>query len=85
MPRPNKGDGVEDKIAAIGIRMRKWVTFHGISLNIEPDLEHYSGIIPCGIQKYGITSFVDLGYPVTMSDVDMTLREEFERLFGPVA
>ena len=85
VPRPNKGDGVEDKIAAIGIRMRKWVTFHGISLNIEPDLEHYSGIIPCGIQKYGVTSFVDLGYPVTMSDVDMSLREEFERLFGPVA
>ncbi len=81
--RPEKGAGIEDKIAAIGIRLRKWVTFHGISLNIEPDLEHYNGIVPCGIQKHGVTSFIDLGYPLTMSDVDMTLREEFEDLFGP--
>ena len=81
--RPEKGPGIEDKIAAIGIRLRKWVTFHGISLNIEPDLEHYSGIVPCGIAQHGVTSFVDLGYPVTMSDVDMTLHEEFEKLFGP--
>ncbi|WP_394708671.1 lipoyl(octanoyl) transferase LipB [uncultured Cohaesibacter sp.] len=81
--RPEKGIDVEDKIAAIGIRVRKWVTFHGISLNIEPDLEHYRGIVPCGIAKHGVTSFVDLGYPVAMSDVDMTLREEFETLFGP--
>ncbi|TLP48808.1 lipoyl(octanoyl) transferase LipB [Cohaesibacter sp. CAU 1516] len=80
--RPEKGPGVEDKIAAIGIRVRKWVTFHGISLNIEPDLDHYGGIVPCGIAKHGVTSFVDLGYPLTMSDVDMTLREEFEQLFG---
>lgn len=80
--RPEKGAGVEDKIAAIGIRVRKWVTFHGISLNIEPDLDHYTGIIPCGIAKHGVTSFVDLGFPLTMSDVDMTLREEFEQLFG---
>lgn len=83
VPRPHKGEGVEDKIAAIGIRLRKWVTFHGISLNIEPDLTHYSGIIPCGIAKYGVTSFVDLGYPVTMADVDITLRNEFEKQFGP--
>ena len=80
--RPEKGDGVEDKIAAIGIRVRKWVTFHGISLNIEPELDHYDGIVPCGIAQHGVTSFVDLGYPITMSDVDMTLREEFEQLFG---
>ncbi len=80
--RPEKGLGVEDKIAAIGIRVRKWVTFHGISLNIEPELDHYSGIVPCGIAQHGVTSFVDLGYPLTMSDVDMTLREEFEQLFG---
>lgn len=82
VPRPEKGEGVEDKIAAIGIRLRKWVTFHGISLNIEPDLEHYSGIVPCGIAQHGVTSFVDLGYPIAITDVDMTLREEFERLFG---
>nr|WP_321456681.1 lipoyl(octanoyl) transferase LipB [uncultured Cohaesibacter sp.] len=81
--RPEKGAGVEDKIAAIGIRVRKWITFHGISLNIEPDLEHYSGIVPCGIAQHGVTSFVDLGYPIAMTDVDMTLREEFESLFGP--
>ncbi len=83
--RPEKGAGVEDKIAAIGIRVRKWVTFHGISLNIEPDLEHYSGIVPCGIAQHGVTSFVDLGYPIAMSDVDMTLRSAFEPLFGPTA
>ena len=81
--RPEKGLGVEDKIAAIGIRLRKWVTFHGISINIEPDLSHYSGIVPCGISQHGVTSFVDLGYPVTMEDVDVTLRAEFETLFGP--
>lgn len=81
--RPDKGQGVEDKIAAIGIRLRKWVTFHGISLNIEPDLTHYSGIVPCGIAQHGVTSFVDLGYPITTPEVDMTLREEFEKLFGP--
>ena len=83
--RPEKGQDIEDKIAAIGIRLRKWVTFHGISLNIEPDLTHYSGIVPCGIEKHGVTSFVDLGYPITMPDVDMTLREEFEQLFGPTS
>lgn len=82
--RPEKGPGIEDKIAAIGIRLRKWVTFHGISLNIEPDLDHYSGIVPCGIAGHGVTSFVDLGYPLTMADVDMTLREEFVPLFGEV-
>lgn len=80
--RPDKGTGVEDKIAAIGIRVRKWVTFHGISLNVEPDLEHFSGIVPCGVQKHGVTSLVDLGLPVDMAEVDMVLRNEFEMLFG---
>ena len=86
--RPDKPDiapGVpaEDKIAAIGIRIRKWVTFHGIALNVEPTLEHFSGIVPCGIAGYGVTSLVDLGLPVTMPEVDMVLRETFETLFGP--
>jgi lipoyl(octanoyl) transferase len=86
--RPDKPDiapGVpaEDKIAAIGIRIRKWVTFHGIALNVEPNLEHFSGIVPCGIAGYGVTSLVDLGLPVTMPEVDMVLRETFEALFGP--
>jgi len=85
--RPDKGDGFEDKIAAIGIRLRRWVTFHGISLNVEPDLSHFSGIVPCGIsaQKYGVTSLVDLGLPVTMPEVDMALRAAFEEIFGPTA
>ena len=75
----------EDKIAAIGIRIRKWVTFHGISINVEPELEHFSGIVPCGIsgdEGYGVTSLVDLGLPVTMEDLDMVLRREYERLFS---
>ena len=82
--RPDKGDGFEDKIAAIGIRLRRWVTFHGIAINIEPELDHFSGIVPCGIsvQKYGVTSLVDLGLPVTMPEVDMALRAAFEEIFG---
>ena len=82
--RPEKGDGFEDKIAAIGIRIRRWVTLHGIALNVEPDLSHFSGIVPCGVseQRYGVTSLVDLGLPVTMPEVDMVLRREFEALFG---
>ena len=72
----------EDKIAAIGIRVRRWISFHGISLNLEPDLEHYSGIVPCGISGYGVTSLFDLGRPVTMAGVDAALRAEFERIFG---
>lgn len=85
--RPDKGAGYEDKIAAIGIRMRKWVSFHGISLNVEPDLTHFSGIVPCGIseQKYGVTSLVDLGLPVTMADADIALKRAFEKVFGPVS
>jgi lipoyl(octanoyl) transferase len=74
---------VEDKIAAIGIRLRKWVTFHGISFNVEPELEHFSGIVPCGITEHGVTSLVDLGIPVTMAENDTVLRAEFEKIFGP--
>jgi lipoyl(octanoyl) transferase len=80
--RPERGIGAEDKIAAIGIRVRRWVSFHGISLNVEPDLEHFSGIVPCGIRDHGVTSLVDLGLPVTMGDADIALREAFERVFG---
>ncbi len=87
VPRPEKkpsatGVPAEDKIAAIGIRLRRWVSFHGISLNVDPDLEHYSGIVPCGIRDHGVTSLHDLGIPVTMPEVDMILREEFRRVFG---
>ncbi len=83
--RPDKGVGAEDKIAAIGIRLRRWVTFHGISLNVEPALEHFAGIVPCGISaaRYGVTSLVDLGLPVTMPEADMALRAAFEEIFGP--
>ena len=81
--RPDKGEGVEDKIAAIGIRVRRWVSFHGISLNVEPDLGHFSGIIPCGIRGHGVTSLVDLGLPVTIEDADVALKESFVGVFGP--
>ncbi len=81
--RPDKGETAEDKIAAIGIRVRKWVTFHGISLNVEPDLSHFTGIIPCGVTRHGVTSLVDLGLPVTMPEADATLRQAFEAIFGP--
>ncbi|GAB4518522.1 MAG: lipoyl(octanoyl) transferase LipB [Roseibium sp.] len=80
--RPERGPGQEDKIAAIGIRLRKWVTFHGISINVEPELEHFSGIVPCGITDHGVTSLVDLGIPVTMTENDSVLRAEFEKIFG---
>ncbi len=85
--RPDKpltatGAVAEDKIAAIGIRLRKWVSFHGISINVEPDLSHFSGIVPCGISEHGVTSLVDLGLPVTMDDVDIALRDSFARVFG---
>jgi lipoyl(octanoyl) transferase len=81
--RPTRGEGAEDKIAAIGIRVRRWVTFHGISLNVEPDLDHFSGIVPCGVRQHGVTSLVDLGIPVTMPEVDSVLRATFEEVFGP--
>jgi len=83
--RPDRGAKVEDKIAAIGIRMRKWVTFHGISFNVEPELDHFSGIVPCGVSEHGVTSLVDLGIPVTMAENDSVLRAEFEKIFGPTA
>ncbi len=88
--RPDKKPGrknepAEDKIAAIGVRMRRWVSFHGIAINVEPDLSHFSGIVPCGIKEdhLGVTSLVDLGLPVAMADVDVALRRAFEEIFGP--
>ncbi|GJE35994.1 lipoyl(octanoyl) transferase LipB [Methylobacterium persicinum] len=80
--RPEKGEGVEDKIAAIGIRVRRWVSFHGVSLNVEPDLGHFAGIVPCGVREHGVTSLMDLGLPVSMAEVDMQLRAAFEAVFG---
>ncbi|KIC49141.1 lipoate--protein ligase [Tateyamaria sp. ANG-S1] len=79
-PQPN-GSTAEDKIAAIGIRLRKWVSFHGLSINVEPDLSHFDGIVPCGIAEHGVTSLVDLGLPVTMEDVDVALRQTFDTVF----
>jgi lipoyl(octanoyl) transferase len=75
----------EDKIAAIGIRVRHWVSFHGISINVDPNLEHFSGIVPCGVTEHGVTSLIDLGLPVTMEDLDLALKGEAENLFGPLA
>ncbi|MFI5012880.1 MAG: lipoyl(octanoyl) transferase LipB [Hyphomicrobiales bacterium] len=80
--RTEKGPGVEDKIAAIGIRVRRWVSFHGISINVEPQLSHYAGIVPCGIHGYGVTSLADLGWPVAMPELDGALRAAFEEVFG---
>ena len=71
----------EDKIAAIGIRVRRWVSFHGISLNVDPDLSHFDGIVPCGVKEHGVTSLVDLGLPVTLADADIALKANFEKLF----
>lgn len=83
--RPRLADGsmAEDKVAALGIRLRRWVSFHGFSLNVDPDLSHFGGIVPCGITAYGVTSLVDLGLPVMMPDVDIRLRAAFEEVFGP--
>ncbi len=80
-PQPG-GAVAEDKIAAIGIRLRKWVSFHGISVNVEPDLGHFDGIVPCGIREHGVTSLVDLGLPVGLPEVDLALRGAFEKIFG---
>lgn len=74
----------EDKIAAIGVKLRRWVSFHGISLNVEPDLAHFGGIVPCGISEHGVTSLVDLGLPVAMDDADAALKSSFQAVFGPV-
>ena len=84
--RPRRADGqpAEDKIAAIGVRIRKWVAFHGISINVEPDLAHFDGIVPCGITEYGVTSLVDLGLPISMAEVDMALKRRFTEVFGPL-
>lgn len=80
-PRNATGQPAEDKIAAIGIRLRKWVSFHGISINVDPDLHHFSGIVPCGITEHGVTSLVDLGLPVSMMDLDVALDHSFRRIF----
>jgi lipoyl(octanoyl) transferase len=74
----------EDKIAAVGVKLRRWVSFHGVSLNVEPELAHFEGIVPCGIARHGVTSLVDLGLPVTMDETDAALRTAFEAVFGPV-
>ena len=82
--RPDKGAGCEDKIAAIGVRLRRWVSFHGIAINVEPELSHFDAIVPCGVvdPRYGVTSLVDLGHPVTTADVDVALRQAFAEVFG---
>ena len=79
-PLQPDGNPAEDKIAALGIRLRKWVSFHGISINVDPDLSHFSGIVPCGISAHGVTSLVDLGLPVTMDDLDVALRRTFDAM-----
>ena len=88
VPRPDKpllpdGSVREDKIAALGVRLKKWVSFHGLSINVEPDLSHFGGIVPCGITQHGVTSLVDLGLPVTMEDVDVALMSTFDRVVTP--
>ncbi len=84
--RRDKGEGYEDKIAAIGIRVKRWVSLHGVSLNVDPDLGHFGGIVPCGVgePRFGVTSFLDLGHVVSMAEVDMALRRAFVEVFGPV-
>jgi lipoyl(octanoyl) transferase len=81
--RPDKGDGAEDKIAAIGVRLKRWVSLHGIAINVAPDLSHFEGIVPCGVAdpRYGVTSLVDLGLPVTMADLDVALKRHFAEIF----
>ena len=78
----DRGTGQEDKIAAIGVRIRRWVTFHGVALNVEPDLSHFSGIVPCGVSGHGVTSLADLGILVTLSDVDVAMKQAFQKVFG---
>ena len=87
VPRPDKGPGYDDKIAAIGIRVKRWVTLHGISLNVDCDLSHYAGIVPCGVDeaRFGVTSLADLGIPASLTEVDLALRQEFEPLLGKTA
>ena len=83
--RKGPGWSREDKIAAIGVKVRKWVSFHGVSLNVEPDLSHFGGIVPCGINEHGVTSLVDLGVPATLDEADEALRASFRRVFGATA
>ena len=82
--RPDKGEDHEDKIAAIGVRLRRWVSFHGIAINVEPDLSHFAAIVPCGVAdlRYGVTSLVDLGHLASLADIDIALRRTFEEVFG---
>jgi lipoyl(octanoyl) transferase len=77
-----RGNGREDKIAALGVRVRRWVTFHGVSLNVNPDLSHYAGIVPCGIRQHGVTSLADLGLDISMDDVDKAMKKNFAEVFG---
>ncbi len=79
--RPELGPAKEDKIAAIGVRVRKWVTFHGVSLNVSPDLEHFSGIVPCGVSEHGVTSLEDLGQIISTAEIDMVMKQRFEEIF----
>lgn len=72
----------EDKIAALGVRIKRWVTFHGVALNVDPDLSHFSGIVPCGVRAHGVTSLADLGIMVSMADVDVALKQSFKKIFG---
>jgi lipoyl(octanoyl) transferase len=85
--RPDKGAGFEDKIAAIGVRLKRWVSFHGIAINVEPDLRHFEAIVPCGVTdpRYGVTSLADLGHTASTADVDIALRQAFQEVFGAVA
>jgi lipoyl(octanoyl) transferase len=85
--RPDKGPGHEDKIAAIGVRLRRWVSFHGVAINVEPDLSHFDAIIPCGVAdpRYGVTSLADFGHVVSMAEVDIALRQAFFEVLGPAA
>jgi lipoyl(octanoyl) transferase len=85
--RPDKPKSIDDlieeeKIAAIGVRLRKWITFHGLSINVDPNLSHFQGIVPCGIKEHGVTSLVDLGLPVSMTDLDIALKKSFSKVFG---
>src|SRR3954469_20529077 len=84
--RPDKGAGCEDKIAAIGVRLRRWVSFHGISINVEPNLSHFEAIVPCGVPdpRFGVTSLADLGRRIPMAEVDLALRRTFPEVFGPM-
>ena len=83
LDKPKNADGLvgEEKIAAIGVRVRKWITFHGLSINVDPDLSHFQGIVPCGVKEHGVTSLVDLGLPVSMTDVDIALKKSFSKVF----